>query len=111
MVSHRSGGNRVIPPELIPLRAQILKDGRDVLDDVAKRNGRAREIGAVKRAHGDPIVVDTAREHEVIADLVEYAKRIGVSEQAATKIALVLLEEGRRVQQEDAAKEETNGKK
>lgn len=73
------------PPELGPLREQIDRIDRALLDLLAERMAVVDAIGAIKRAHNTPMV-DPQREAEMLAARAAYARSLGLSDDANTAL-------------------------
>jgi chorismate mutase len=79
------------------LRGRIDAIDADLVQTIADRLAVAREIGAVKRAAGLP-VVNVEREAVVIAGFVEKARARGISEETARAVIQSLIAAARAEQ-------------
>ena len=88
-------------PDLVPLRDDIERVDRAIIQLVAERVRLARDIGAVKRAAGVP-TLDHGREAAVVRRAVELAREAGLQyDEEIRQIFWQLIGLSRRAQTHD----------
>jgi len=81
------------------VRADIALVDAQIIEIIARRMALVREVGAAKRATGQP-VIDPAREAEVVARASALAREVGLPEDEVRALYRQLMAMARRVQRE-----------
>ena len=84
------------------LRKAIDRETKKMLLALSRRTMAARKIGEIKANEGLP-VRDSAREKQVLADAGNFAEKIGLSKNAAKKLAIFCIKQAYS-EEENAAK-------